>query len=140
MSMSKVEFSEGIEVVTTGFIYEDNKLLLARSDKSSDVWVLPGGHINPGENIFISCEREIEEELGLKVKALEIFKFGESIGKSHFIYFDVLLKLEKDQKGKPNTSHLLLYDWFTIEEALKLNMPDYFKQGVPAFKEYLESK
>ena len=139
MSMSKVEFSEGIEVVTTGFIYEDNKLLLARSDKLPNIWVLPGGHINPREKIFDSCEREIEEELGLKVKAIEIFNSGESIGNSHFIYFDILLELKRDEIGEPKEEDLLEYDWFTIEQALKLDIPDFFKKEIPIFKRYLES-
>jgi 8-oxo-dGTP pyrophosphatase MutT (NUDIX family) len=141
--MDNKEFPQGIEVVTTGFIKKDNKILLARSDKWSDTWVLPGGHIEPGETILDSCAREIEEELGLRLKPIEIFHYGEAILKkefhrsAHFIYFDVLFEIQKDDEEiRLQESELSEYDWFAVEEALELKMYDVFKEKIRAYKEH----
>jgi 8-oxo-dGTP pyrophosphatase MutT (NUDIX family) len=145
--MSEKDFPKGIEVVTTGFVKKGNKILLAKSDKWSDTWVLPGGHIEPGESILKSCERETEEELGLKLEAIEIINWGEAILKkefyrsAHFIYFDVLFEIEEGEDVvKLQESELSEYDWFTVEEALNLNMYDVFKEKIRAYQQYMTDK
>jgi 8-oxo-dGTP pyrophosphatase MutT (NUDIX family) len=140
--MSKVIFPKGIEVVTTAFVIKGEQLLLARANKKSDIWVFPGGHVEPGEEILKSCEREVEEETGLKVKATEIFDYGEAIlTKAHFIYFNVLCELEDNQKViKQQGNDILDYDWFSIEEALELKTPDVFKDKAIVYKKYLDMK
>ena len=44
-----------------------NVLLTRRADNGR--WVLPGGHMEPGESVEEACLRECEEETGLKVRA-----------------------------------------------------------------------
>jgi ADP-ribose pyrophosphatase YjhB (NUDIX family) len=136
------EFSKGIEVVTTGFVTKGDKILLARNLERPDIWVFPGGHVEPGEKILESCEREIEEEIGLDIKAIKIFNFGEAIlTKSHFIFFDVLLEVvEPERKINFDGEDLLDYDWFTIEEASKLKVSDVFKDKLGDFRKYLKDK
>jgi len=134
--MNKEQFSKGIEVVTTGFIRKGNKFLLARSN-NSDIWVLPGGHIEVGEKILDACEREVEEEVGLRIEPIKIINFGEVVLKSsHFVYFVVLFEIGDEEKVKFQKGELE-YSWFTLEEALKLNIAEIFRDTVESFKEYL---
>ncbi len=142
--MSK-EFPKGIEVVTSGFIKKGDKILFAKSDKWSDTWVLPGGHVEPGETILKSCEREIEEELGLKLEPIKIFHYGEAVLKkefhrsAHFIYFDILFEIEEgEQVVELEERELSEYDWFTVTEALELKMYDVFKEKIRAYKKYID--
>ena len=51
-------------------ITKDKKLLLTkRSDKLifPNAWVLPGGHLDPGESLEECARREIKEECGIQI-------------------------------------------------------------------------
>ena len=58
--------------VTAGLIWKNGKVLIAKRPKGSHLegfWEFPGGKQEKGESLKECLEREIEEELGLKVKA-----------------------------------------------------------------------
>jgi len=55
-------------VTIKGLCVRDGKLLMIReSDALSGKWELPGGGLDFGEDIRLGFEREVEEEMGLKV-------------------------------------------------------------------------
>lgn len=60
-------------VGTGAVIVKDNKLLLLKRAGShgAGTWSVPGGWIDMWETPFESAEREVLEETGLKVKAIE---------------------------------------------------------------------
>ncbi len=63
-----------ILMVGTGILIQDadkRLLLLKRSD--NHLWGLPGGAVEPGEQIEQAARREILEETGLEVQDLELF-------------------------------------------------------------------
>lgn len=69
-----------VQIVTSGFVLrEDRRFLMAkRADDDNSYpgyWELPGGKHEVGEEINISCEREIMEECGIEVEAREIVSY-----------------------------------------------------------------
>lgn len=46
-------------------IYNENKVLLVHQ-RNSNLWSIPKGHSNPGENLIDCWKRELFEETGLK--------------------------------------------------------------------------
>lgn len=67
-------------IVTAAVIIDgDRKLFLARrkkGDSQGGLWELPGGKVEPGEKPSECLEREIEEELAMKVAASRPFNFS----------------------------------------------------------------
>ncbi len=57
--------------VTAGLIWKNGRVLIAQRPKGSHLeglWEFPGGKQEEGEDLEACLEREIEEELGLKVR------------------------------------------------------------------------
>jgi nucleoside triphosphatase len=143
--MANNEYPKGIEIVSSSIIENDGKILLARSPKWTNKWTLPGGHIEPGETILEAGKREVKEELGLNATPVKIINFGELINSkdfhrpAHFIYFDILFDIE-DTNVKLLEEELSDYGWFTIDEALKLDLAESFDETLIKYKEFLENK
>jgi 8-oxo-dGTP pyrophosphatase MutT (NUDIX family) len=53
----------------------EREYLLVEANRSRGVWVLPKGHIEPGENPEAAAVREVEEEAG--VRAAVVARAGE---------------------------------------------------------------
>jgi ADP-ribose pyrophosphatase YjhB (NUDIX family) len=71
--------------VSTGFIVQDNKVLLTYN-RNVNLWVPVGGHMEPGETPDESLLREIKEETGLKVEFLDKEEHFEIVKKIHQPY------------------------------------------------------
>ena len=113
--------------VVGAFIFnKDNQLLLAKSYKWRDFWIVPGGHIEWGESIEQAVRREVKEEVGLDVEDVELVATYEGIfpkefhEKKHFIYLQCRCKTSNDQKVKKDNREIQEYQWFTLEEAKSL--------------------
>ncbi len=62
--------------VTAGLIWKEGKLLIATRPRGTHLegfWEFPGGKQEEGENLKECLKREIEEELGIKVRVDEPF-------------------------------------------------------------------
>ncbi len=53
------------------FDSERNLVLLTRREDNG-LWCLPGGTVDPGESVAEACEREMQEETGLKVRLVRL--------------------------------------------------------------------
>ncbi|PRX34703.1 nucleoside triphosphatase [Orenia metallireducens] len=78
----------------------DNKILLCKSDKWDNKYVIPGGHIELGESIEDALKREILEETGLEIYDIKLISLKESIysdtfhKQKHFIFIDYICKTD----------------------------------------------
>jgi len=61
------------------FVFRGNKLLLGKRKGSHGAgeWSLPGGHLEPGEEFFDCCKREVFEETGIEIKSNSYIQFLE---------------------------------------------------------------
>jgi len=142
----KNKFPRGVEVVGSAIIENnEGQILLTQSPKWSNKWVMPGGHIDPGEKVSEGITREVEEEVGLKVKFIDLIAWGELIDSkdfhrpAHFIYFDVYYKLVSEKVQLDNVE-IKAYKWLTPEEALKLDLAESYSDTIQKFIEYKENK
>jgi nucleoside triphosphatase len=110
------------------------ELLLLKSHKWPDRYVVPGGHVELGERIEEAAIREAKEETGLDVYNLEFilvqeFIYDPSFWKPrHFIFFDYA--------GKTDSTEVHLNDeaeehiWIRLEAALELSLDAYTRRAV----------
>lgn len=91
--VSKAELVQRTSVY--GIVRDENGTLLVRDRTSDEKWDLPGGGINPGEEIITALRREINEETKLTIAdALEkVCEFTE-------YFYDI-----DTQKGWESTRH-----------------------------------
>lgn len=66
-------------------IIDKNKRVLLQHRTDNNTWSIPGGIIEPGENVEEAAKREVHEETGLTVDELQLFNIysGEE---QHYIY------------------------------------------------------
>jgi len=89
-----------------------------------EYWDFPKGHIEKGEKIEETVEREVEEETGLKdIKFVEGFKewikyFFKHKGKNVFKIVTFLLAEAETEEVKISPEHIG-YKWLPYKEALK---------------------
>lgn len=104
-------------------IQKQGKYLLAQRKKGDcygGLWEFPGGAREPGERIEETIEREIEEELGLKVKAGRVL--GEFFDENDHLQIRIFLISCHLKSGKGIARDCQDFGFFTLDEAGKLNL------------------
>lgn len=125
-------------IVAGGVLIESGKVLLIKH-KKLNVWVYPGGHMEPGEIPPETAEREFEEETGIRVKVR-----GRSPDLTEgMVYQEVYpISILLEDVRYPGDNHLhydLIYpvervggqqrdgEWFTLEEVESLETYENIK-------------
>lgn len=126
-------FPRGVEIITGTIIRnKEGKILLVKNPKWKD-WLIPGGHVEPGETIMEAAIREVKEETGLSVRPIAILDFQEVINSkdfhrpAHFISFHCLLETGDDE-AVTFSREVTEYKWFSIEEALQVKLVEGVKK------------
>lgn len=136
------QFPRGIEVVT-GVIIENKKgkIFLMQSPKWGNTWIIPGGHVEPGEAILDSAVRETFEETGMQTKPIKILLYRELINPpdfnrpAHLLSFICIVKTQTEDV-KIDTREITKYKWIDPKEIQKENLA----QGLDeVFQTYLSS-
>ena len=124
------------------FIFNPNgELLLLKSHKWPDTYVVPGGHVELGERIEQTAIREAKEETGLDICDLQFlcwqeFVYDPSFWKHrHFIFFDYACRVESTDVQLNDEAEDYL--WIEPEKALELPIDSYTRVSV---LEYLKTR
>lgn len=81
----------------------EDKVLICKSNKWNQQYVIPGGHIEAGEKMEETLVREVKEETGLEVYDIQLLGITESIysksfqNQKHFIFIDFICRSDSDQ-------------------------------------------
>ena len=120
-------------IVTTNLIIINNKnqIFLAKRAKTEKLfswyWSIPGGKVDPWEEVKTALQRETKEELGVNIENYKIFdvydyKSTEDITVNAIYYiWNIIWEIKLDQ------SELSEWKWFNIDKNL-LNLDFAFNQ------------
>lgn len=126
-----------INVAARACVVHENKLLLVSNDGS--FWYLPGGHMEPRENLASCVKREVYEETGHEIEVHDIiyvFEFYDKNIDSHKVE-SVFRASVTSSKGMSDWSDLgadksvTMKKWFTLDEMKVRNdiQPQLLKDG-----------
>ena len=112
------------------------EVLLISSAKNWDKWLVPGGGVEPAEDLDAAAHRESWEEAGVKgclIGSLGVFEAGGgNDGKNRTRTHVFLLRVE-EMAEKWEESAVRRRRWFALEDAIEA-----LRDNKPAQKEYLE--
>jgi ribose 5-phosphate isomerase B len=120
---------------------EKNEVFLMKSPKWDGLYIIPGGHIELGENMRDALIREIKEETDLDIYDLKMFTLHDAIfpagfhKKKHFLMVDFLAKTKSEKfklDGKEGTKGV----WMKPKLAAKELKLDQFTQK--ALEDYIK--
>ena len=73
-------------IVTAAIIEDNGKYLITQRSQEKHLggrWEFPGGTVEFGEDLRSCLEREIDEELGIKIQAEEPFEYSSHVYDEH---------------------------------------------------------
>jgi ADP-ribose pyrophosphatase len=116
-------------VAVGAFVFKDGKVLLVRraNAPSEDLWAIPGGKVRLGESLKEAAEREIKEETGILIRAIEpVFTFDhiETDGNDRIRFHYVIVDLSADYvSGHPRPGDDALEAcWISPDQLSGLNV------------------
>ena len=115
----------------------DGEVLLMRSHKWRNMYVIPGGHIELGERMEDALRREILEETGLAIDELEFLGYQEFIydeafwKRRHFIFFDYVCRTMSTRVTLNDEAQE--YAWVSLKESLTYPIEPYTRHTIEVY-------
>ncbi|MBS4535245.1 NUDIX domain-containing protein [Clostridium sp. D2Q-14] len=122
----------------------DNKVLLCKSHKWNNKYIIPGGHIELGEKMEEALRREILEETGLEIYDIQLISVKESVynkafhEKKHFIFIDYICKT--DSYNVVLNEEAQEYKWVDLREIDNYELGGFVKTLLMELRNKRDSK
>ncbi len=117
------------------FIFNQaSELLLLKSHKWPGKYVVPGGHVELGEQLEEAAIREAKEETGLDIYDLQFINFQQFIHDPafwkhrHFIFFDYLCRTDSLEVKLNDEAQE--HVWVKLEATLHLPLDSYTRTSI----------
>jgi 8-oxo-dGTP pyrophosphatase MutT (NUDIX family) len=125
-----------LAVSCKGIVFEDGQVWLRFNNRGE--WEIPGGKLDPGEQPEETVAREIQEELGLKVRVKDLvsnYLYTVQLpveGREVFvtIYLCELVERVGDQETTDWDGTEIKFQRFAVPELDELPMPDFYKDAI----------
>lgn len=109
-------------------VRDDSVLFMYRKKNEKEFYILPGGHLQEGEESIVTLEREIMEETSIKVKNIKpAFEFRDYIKDNFDFYYlcefesgEIKLGGEELLKNSPENVYDLM--WVKFNDIAELNI------------------
>jgi 8-oxo-dGTP pyrophosphatase MutT (NUDIX family) len=110
-------------------IFNDNKQVLLTRRSDNGQWCLPGGAMEPGENVAEACAREVWEETGLQIDVLRLIGIYSDPhrvivypdgNKIHIVALSFEAKATGGELGLSNET--TEFGYFSLEEAMQMDI------------------
>lgn len=147
MENNSEKYPRGIEVAVGPFILNDkDELLLFTSPKWKNEWIVPGGHVDPGETLEDAVIRETKEEIGVDIEVIEQFNISQSFvshpefkRNAHFLFIDFVAKLKSDKFVF--NDEISDYKWWSLEDVIASdNVKQTCRNAAKKLKIWLSSR
>ena len=119
-----------IEVVVGAIILsKENKVLLVKSDKWNNKYVIPGGHVEFLEYLTDAIKREVFEETALMVEDVSLLCIKENIfinhqnQQKHYLLFDFLCHTSQTEVTLNNEAQS--YIWVLPEDVFSYDLDPF---------------
>ena len=115
-----------------------NQILLCKSKKWNNKFVIPGGHIERGEKMEDALRREVKEETGLEIYDIELISLQESIFSKtfqearHFIFIDFICRTNSSKVTLNDEADE--YTWADPDNIMQLDLGGYTKHFFTEYK------
>lgn len=127
-----------LPISVKGIVFEDGKVWLRKNERQE--WELPGGKLDPGEQPTQTVEREMLEELGMRVRPvapIQAYRHtipgsaDESDGVLVISYLCETLAAtgEFETEGEAGAAR---FGKFSVDELAGLKMPTFYSEAIRA--------
>lgn len=120
------------EIAVSAIIFNSqDEILLCRSHKWNDKYIIPGGHVEYGEKLENALRREILEETGLNIYDINLLGIKECFYNNtyykdrHFLFMDYTCKTDSQKVTLNDEAEE--YIWVKLSEVQKYELGGFTK-------------
>ncbi len=123
---------------------DKGEILLVKSHKWGNKYIVPGGHIELGERSEAAVKREVREEVGLDVEPVRLLLVQEAIFPAdyvkheHYIFMDYLCR-SSSSNVRLDREEIQDYVWSSPDRVLQLELESFTRNLVVEYLKDLAS-